>query len=134
MHAAHEPVRVGFDNSPVAMENLRRHQKVTPQQLENRRDLLRSFDTLRRDLDSKGTIEGMDAFQDRALRMIATSKVRDAFDTVIDLSGNQTRNETIEELEQTIPIPEGGSGGNLVIVVGFEMTPAELEFNRRQRR
>ena len=59
---------------------------------------------------------------------------RDAFDTVIDLSGNQTRNETIEELEQTIPIPEGGSGGNLVIVVGFEMTPQELEFNRQQRR
>jgi hypothetical protein len=77
---AHEPVRAGFDNSPEGMENLRRHHNVTPQQLENRRDLLRTFDTLRRDLDSKGTIEGLDAFQDRALRMIATSKVRDAFD------------------------------------------------------
>lgn len=77
---AHEPVRVGFDNSPVAMENLRRHRNVTPQLLENRRDLLRTFDTLRRDIDNKGSFEGIDAFQERALRMIGTSKVRDAFD------------------------------------------------------
>jgi hypothetical protein len=59
---------------------------------------------------------------------------REAFDAVIDLSGNQTRNEIVEEIEQTIPIPEGGSGGNLVIVVGLEMTPEELEFNRQQGR
>jgi hypothetical protein len=78
--SAHEPVRVGFDNSPVGMENLRRHGAVTAQQLENRRALLKSFDTLRRDLDNKGNFEGIDAFQERALRMIGTSKVRDAFD------------------------------------------------------
>ncbi len=59
---------------------------------------------------------------------------REAFDAVIELSGNQTRNEILEEIEQTIPIPEGGSGGNLVIVVGFELTPDELDFNRQQGR
>ncbi|MGH6927178.1 MAG: hypothetical protein ACREEV_02590, partial [Dongiaceae bacterium] len=63
-----------------------------------------------------------------------TVLARQAFDAVIELPGNQTRNEIIEEIEQTIPIPEGGSGGNLVIVVGFEMTPDELEFNRQQGR
>jgi hypothetical protein len=63
-----------------------------------------------------------------------TILAREAFDAVIELPGNQTRNEIIEEIEQTIPIPEGGSGGNLVIVVGFEMTPDELEFNRQQGR
>jgi hypothetical protein len=63
-----------------------------------------------------------------------TVLAREAFDAVIELPGNQTRNEIIEEIEQTIPIPEGGSGGNLVIVVGFEMTPDELEFNRQQGR
>jgi hypothetical protein len=63
-----------------------------------------------------------------------TILARQAFDAVIELPGNQTRNEIIEEIEQIIPIPEGGSGGNLVIVVGFEMTPDELEFNRQQGR
>jgi hypothetical protein len=59
---------------------------------------------------------------------------RDGFDTVIELPGNQTRNQTVEDLEQTIPLAKGESGANLVIVVGFEMTPEELEFNRKQGR
>ncbi|MGE0120767.1 MAG: hypothetical protein AB7S71_18910 [Dongiaceae bacterium] len=63
-----------------------------------------------------------------------TILAREAFDAAIELSGNQTRNEIIDEIEQTIPIPEGGSGGGLVIIVGFEMTPEELEFNRQQGR
>ncbi len=67
-------------------------------------------------------------------RMDKTILAREAFDAVIELQGNQTRNEIIEEIEQIIPIPEGYSGGNLVIVVGFEMTPEELEFNRQQGR
>jgi len=67
-------------------------------------------------------------------RADSTVLAREAFDVAIELSGNQTRNEIIEEIEQTIPIPEGGSGASLVIVVGFEMTPDELEFNRQQGR
>jgi hypothetical protein len=59
---------------------------------------------------------------------------RDAFDTVIELPGNQTRNETVEEIEQTITLAEGETGANIVIVVGIEMTPDELEFNRQQGR
>lgn len=59
---------------------------------------------------------------------------RDGFDTVIELPGNQTRNQTVEDLEQTIPLANGESGANLVIVVGFAMTREELEFNRKQRR
>jgi hypothetical protein len=59
---------------------------------------------------------------------------RDAFDTLIELPGNQTRNETIEEIEQTIPLAEGETGANIVIVVGIEMTSEELEYNRQQGR
>jgi len=59
---------------------------------------------------------------------------RDAFDAAIELPSNQTRNQTVEELEQTIPLAKGETGANLVIVVGFEMTPEELEFNRKQGR
>ena len=59
---------------------------------------------------------------------------RAAFDAAIELPGNQTRNQTVEELEQTIPLAKGESGANLVIVVGFEMTSEELEYNRKQGR
>jgi hypothetical protein len=76
----HEPFRAGGDGFKEPLENMSRHRFVNVRRLEDRRELLQAFDTLRRDLDSKGTIKGIDAFQDRALRMIATGKVRDAFD------------------------------------------------------
>jgi hypothetical protein len=59
---------------------------------------------------------------------------RDGFDTSIDLPTDKTRGQTVEELEQTIPLAEGETGANFVIVVGIEMTPEELEFNRKQGR
>lgn len=76
----HEPFRVGVGNFQESLENLSRSQHISAQRLESRRDLLHAFDTLRRDLDSTGSIKGLDAFQARALQMLASGKVRDAFD------------------------------------------------------
>jgi uncharacterized protein (DUF1501 family) len=42
--------------------------------------LLHAFDTLRRDLDNRGAMRGLDAFQARALDIVASGEVRDAFD------------------------------------------------------
>src|SRR5262249_3563238 len=76
----HEPFRVGGDGARDPLGNMTRHKEGAALRLEGRRDLLRAFDPLRRDLDGKGAMEGLDAFQDRALRMIASGKARDAFD------------------------------------------------------
>jgi len=59
---------------------------------------------------------------------------RDSFDTEIELTADKPRNETADDIEQTIPIKEGQSGADLVIVVGIEMTPDELEYNRKRGR
>jgi uncharacterized protein (DUF1501 family) len=54
---------------------------MTLEKLTDRKQLLRSFDTLRRDLDDvRGSLAGMDAFTAQALDMITTGKARDAFD------------------------------------------------------
>jgi uncharacterized protein DUF1501 len=54
---------------------------MTLDRLAERRGLLRSFDTLRRELDDvRGSLAGMDAFRAQALEMITTNKARDAFD------------------------------------------------------
>jgi hypothetical protein len=45
-----------------------------------RKALLRTFDTLRRDLDTSGELEAMDEFTGRALDMLTSPAVRDAFD------------------------------------------------------
>jgi Protein of unknown function (DUF1501) len=50
------------------------------EQLGDRRNLLSSFDTLRRDLDTSGSLKGIDAIQQRALSVLTSSKLIDALD------------------------------------------------------
>jgi hypothetical protein len=76
----HEPFRVGGGNAGEPLENLRRHPAVSARRLETRKDLLHAFDTLRRDIDGARALEGLDAFQARALEMVVSGRVRDAFD------------------------------------------------------
>jgi hypothetical protein len=45
-----------------------------------RRSLLRQFDALRRDLDQSGTAEALDAFNQKAVRILTSDAVRQAFD------------------------------------------------------
>lgn len=57
---------------------------LTPAQdlgrLSDRRQLLRNFDAMRRDLDTGETMAGMDRFQAQALDIVTSPRVRDAFD------------------------------------------------------
>jgi hypothetical protein len=76
----HEPFRVGGGNFREPLENMSRLRSISAQRQESRQDLLRAFDTLRSDLDKRGTLDGMDAFRARALQLLASGKVRDAFD------------------------------------------------------
>lgn len=53
---------------------------ITLDRLSNRRQLLGQLDNLRRDIDVTGTMEGMDAFGQRALDVLTSSKLVDALD------------------------------------------------------
>jgi hypothetical protein len=48
--------------------------------MKDRRSLLTSFDSLRRDIDASGAMEGMDAFTTRAFDMVSSGAVRRALD------------------------------------------------------
>jgi hypothetical protein len=48
--------------------------------LQDRKGLLSSFDSMRRDLDKGDALSGLDRFQARALEIMTSPKVRDAFD------------------------------------------------------
>jgi hypothetical protein len=50
------------------------------EQLPNRKRLLSSFDTLRRDIDANGSIRGMDASTERALGVLTSSRLLEALD------------------------------------------------------
>lgn len=48
--------------------------------LEDRQTLLKRFDTIRRDLDSTGSMSAMDTFAQKAVELITSTKAREAFD------------------------------------------------------
>jgi len=61
--------------------NLGLAREMTLDRLHDRKQLLRSFDSIRRDLDdARGSMAGMAAFNAQAMEMITTNKARDAFD------------------------------------------------------
>lgn len=76
------PHYVGANHAPFrpfgsALENLTPPKSLD--QLQDRKQLLATFDSLNRDIDRQATT-GLDQFQLKALEMIASPKVREAFD------------------------------------------------------
>ena len=54
--------------------------KALTERLNDRTSLLRDFDQMRRDVDNSGIFDSMDIFNQRALSMMTSENVRDAFD------------------------------------------------------
>jgi hypothetical protein len=74
--SAHRP----FAPSGPGLRNLGLCPGVPLERLDDRRQLLRSFDQLDRDLDRSNAMAGMDAFQARAFDMLRSPRAREAFD------------------------------------------------------
>jgi hypothetical protein len=53
--------------------------RVTPDQMDDRRSLLKAFDTMDRGLDRSGLVEGLDSFETQAFDLIR-SRARESFD------------------------------------------------------
>ncbi len=73
--AAHTP----FKPDGPGIENMKLN-GISLERLQDRKRLLTSLDTLRRDIDTTGVMEGMDAFSQRALDVLTSSKLVDALD------------------------------------------------------
>ena len=74
--AAHQP----FVPSGPGLQNLSLESSVSLERLGDRKALLQDLDTIRRDIDYGGALAGIDAFNTRAIDMVASSEARDAFD------------------------------------------------------
>jgi len=79
---AYDPFSTGADpNAPdFRIPNLALPDGLSVDQIADRRQLLRQFDTMRRDIDHSGAMEGLDTFKQQALEMVAGNQMRDAFD------------------------------------------------------
>jgi hypothetical protein len=78
------PGFLGMAHSPLRPLGETRHDMVlngvTLDRLADRRSLMRSLDTLRRDADQTGMMAGYDAFTDQALGLLTSSRVAEALD------------------------------------------------------
>lgn len=79
---SYNPFQIGNDpNNPrFNVRNLTLPNGLTLAELDNRRQLLSSFDSMRRDIDHSGTVETMDKFQQEAYELISGPAAREAFD------------------------------------------------------
>ncbi len=79
---AYNPFEVGADPNAKGFKvpNLSLPNGLKFSSVNSRRKLLAKFDTLRRDIDKSGVMEGLDTFKAQALEMVAGDRVREAFD------------------------------------------------------
>ncbi len=80
-----DPAYVGTAHRPFfptgpGLENLGLVAGVSLDRLSDRKQLLSNLDTIRRDIDYRGALAGLDAYTVRALDMVASTKTREAFD------------------------------------------------------
>ncbi|HXD88888.1 MAG TPA: DUF1501 domain-containing protein [Urbifossiella sp.] len=84
---AHRP----FAPRAEGLANLRPTRSVPLERLGDRRQLLGQFDRLNRAIEFNGNMSGIDSFRQRAMEMIASPKVRDAFDLKLEPPGQRER-------------------------------------------
>ena len=70
-----DPAKEGFSVGQLKLSAGR-----DAKQLENRRELLKQLDQLRRELDVRGALEGVDEFRQLAYQMLSSSRAAKAFD------------------------------------------------------
>ncbi|HKB03069.1 MAG TPA: DUF1501 domain-containing protein [Gemmataceae bacterium] len=73
---AHRP----FVPKAEGLANLSLAKGVSTEQLADRKGLLKTFDTLSREVEHRGNMSGIDAYTRRALEMVVSPRVREAFD------------------------------------------------------
>ncbi|HKB06029.1 MAG TPA: DUF1501 domain-containing protein [Gemmataceae bacterium] len=73
---AHRP----FVPKAEGLANLSLVKGVSAERLGDRKELLRTFNTLSREVEHRGNMSGIDAYTRRALEMVVSPRVREAFD------------------------------------------------------
>jgi hypothetical protein len=84
---AHRP----FVPKAEGLANLSLAKGVSLDRLRGRRALLREFDILSREVDKSGSMPAIDAYTQRAMEMIASPQVREAFDLGKEPAANRER-------------------------------------------
>jgi hypothetical protein len=103
---AHRP----FSPSGQGQSNLKLAQGVDVARLEDRKELLKNFDDIRRDIDATGTMAGLDAFATRAFDMVSSGSVRNALDLNTEDAKVRARYKGVEQFLTARRLVQAGVG------------------------
>ncbi len=121
-----------FTPSGPGVANLRLAGGVTTERVDDRRSLLTSFDSVRRDLDASGSMAGMDAFAARAFDMVASGTVRRALDLSREEPRVRDRYRGAEQFLVARRLVEAGVGCVTLAIGGWDTHGQNFTTLRRQ--
>jgi uncharacterized protein (DUF1501 family) len=113
---AHRP----FSPSGPALQNLRLANGVNQARVDQRRRLLDGFDGMRRELDTNGSMAGLDSFTQRAFDMIASGGVRTALDLSREAREVRERYRGVEPFLTARRLVEAGVGCVTLAIGGWD--------------
>ena len=121
-----------FTPDGTGLANLNLAGGVTMERSGERRTLLDSFDTARRDVDSSGSMIGMDAFAQRAFDMVASGAVRLALNLEREDPRTRDRYRGIEQFLTARRLIEAGVGCVTLSYGGWDTHGENFATLRRQ--
>jgi len=115
MSVGTEPGYLGIAHRPFTpdgpgLQNLRLPGMVTEERYDSRKDLLKEFDSVRREIDATGTMRGMDSFNTRAFEMVSSGTVRRALDLTREDPKVRDRYKGVEQFLTARRLIESGVG------------------------
>ena len=102
--------------------------------LDDRKELLASFDTIRRDIDASGTMKGLDSFTTRAFDMVASGTVRKALDLTREDPRVRDRYKGVEQFLMARRLVEAGVGCVTLSIGGWDTHSENFKTLRRNCR
>jgi hypothetical protein len=132
-----EPGYLGIAHRPFTpdgpgQQNLRLPGGVSATRSDDRKALLASFDNVRRDLDTSGTMKGMDSFTQRAFDMVASGAVRKALDLSREEPRSRDRYKGVEQFLTARRLVEAGVGCVTLAVGGWDTHSSNFKTLKNQ--
>ncbi|WP_020475436.1 DUF1501 domain-containing protein [Zavarzinella formosa] len=120
-----------FTSEGTGLDNLRLRNGAAAK-LDDRKNLLTSFDTIRRDIDKGTTMGGMDAFTGRAFDMISTGTVHKALDLKNEDPRVLDRYKNVEMFLKARRLVEAGVGCVTLSYGGWDTHSANFTTLKKQ--
>jgi hypothetical protein len=125
---AHRP----FTPSGPGNANLKLANGVTIERLDERKNLLASFDDTRREIDASGTMAGMDSYTEKAIEMVTAGVVRDALDLRKEDPKVVARYKGVEQFLTARRLVEAGVGCVTLSIGGWDTHGQNFQTLKKQ--